>query len=151
MNRITTLFALTLMVFGGLVIAAAPAAAGAEPFETERCFDYVLPYHEACEQASGVIVENESPSGDTVYVLNSNVCTQITRFDELVYEGCVTYHTTLLEKDGEPLVHQMRVSGENWSYESDGATRFCTHTFNIVYANGEVRHGDSQIECAPVS
>ena len=145
-TRIITLLSTIVLMLGILSMAQPAAAAPAEPYAVSAC--QIFGNFEFCYQTRGVIQRNESASGNTTYSSNGRRCYQATVRNELVNEGCASFHVTLHRQDGETQVYHTRQHTTS-TFVYLGTTYTCTSSHNVVLANGEVRHEDHQLECNP--
>ena len=141
-RTITMVLTVVTLMLGVTALALPVAAAPAVPYNESDCVDYGGGY-EFCYTAKGVVRENETRSGNTQYHLTERRCSTLTGpGGDVVAESCTQDNYVLHRNDGE-----IKVFHTNWKLEEAGTGYECIHSYNVTYANGEVRHNDSQFEC----
>lgn len=138
-----TLIAVMFLTVGGWAVAG-PAGAAPEPARPYSidsfCFDFLS--QRTCLSASGVIKEETSASGNTLYKASG------TRLVQIFVNGQLT--STSSSKDNFVLVGNsagvLHSNGRTESVISDGMS--CTFTYNYTYANGVMRHEVFDGQCS---
>ena len=104
-----------------------------------------------CEQARGVTHTTQTPSGTRITVLNGQLCQQLkdtsgSSSGSIVRDGCQRVHETYVFRRGEEQVTHITTKGQ---FTVRGQT--CHYWTVYQVANGDVRHVDSDMQCAPAS
>jgi len=142
------LFSAIVLLLGVLSFAQPAAASPAAPYNVAECFDFGGGY-EYCYEFKGVSQSNESASGNTKYTFNGSFSVSYTLNGDVIYSSEGKTHYTFIAKDGEPQVSHQRGSG-SFSYVDffTGEQVNCTYDYNVIYANGEVRHEVYNFTCS---
>jgi hypothetical protein len=143
-RRAVQLLSVTYVLFGSALVLAGPAAADeAQPYRYSDCFDngsgYVL-----CQSSKGVLMFNESASGNLLFKASGDRWSQATFNGQVVYETSDSSNTVSLAKDSNTQAYH----GTDEGYFNNGSTT-CTYQNNYTYANGEYRHAVYNFQCTP--
>jgi len=111
-------------------------------------------------QVRGVIKENERASGvdefgfttyDTVYVANYNLCEQFYDVSGTFQNSfCTQVRETVVVKNDELQVYRSRQSGE-FTNKLGSVSGTCILSLHVVYAQGQTRVENYQLDCTPPS
>lgn len=125
----------------GIVPATAASSSGAEVYKTSSCQISYLLEAEICFDGVTEVSSVETRSGHTIYQTNGKYEFTIGEpYNESV-EG--SYHNQFIFLKGEPHVMHYR---ESKVVVLDGGET-CNLTFNLHYANGEVKYEDWSFVC----
>jgi hypothetical protein len=140
------LTAFTLMLGGMLAVANPAAAAPAQPYSYEECFEEVdekTGYRlTECYVDKGVMQFIETPSGNIKVSDHGSYSTEFYVEGELVYSASGNFHYTTLIRNGEAQVDLTLMRFES-TY--NGST--CTGSLHFVYTNGEYRRLVVDTQC----
>ncbi len=140
MRRIVRL-SISALSLGSLLALAEPAvAAPAEQIRIDDCT--IFEDYESCLKGHGVVVQNESASGNSVYVLNADIEYTVRQNGQLIYVGGGRTSEKLIQQDGEAQVYH---SAYRIEFGYVGET--CTAHYNVIISNGEFRHRLDNLEC----
>lgn len=145
LKRFLALFGLLTVLVSSLGFAQTAAAAPAQPISTSECStsDYGV---ELCFEAHGVVRETTSASGTTTYSYNMTSSTTASQNGQVFYEAEDRNHVTVVTVHGEEQVYHVLGSGSFTNLLETGET--CTYTYNIIVANGDIRHLLRNAECS---
>ncbi len=147
-TRIFLVVSAVLLMLSVLSIVQPATAAPAQPYHTAECSDFGDGY-EFCYESRGVVQENTSGSGNTKYTYNATTSYTFTLNGEVLSSESNKAHYTFIAKDGAPQVSHQRGSGSYGYIDfSTGEEVTCTYNYNVIYANGEVRHEVFNFVCS---
>jgi hypothetical protein len=137
------LLLLLLLLGAGLTVPAPAVAAGpTQPFRYEECLTSDLA--EYCFGASGVLVQQNSPAGNSVYKFSEKSFYRLTENGQVTAQASNIANAFYLWKGEETQVAQAVRKGQ-FSY---GNTT-CTYNLNYTVVDGEFRHRVSDFQCTP--
>jgi hypothetical protein len=144
-TRITLLLAAFSLLLGGLLAVASPAAAApAETYRFDECFEEVEDgdLYTECYQDRGVMHYNETPSGNINTSDNGRFSTQFYINGELIYSASGNFHYTTVIRNGE---EQVAITHSRFETTYEGMT--CTGSIQFIYTNGEYRRLVTDSQC----
>lgn len=140
-TKIVLLISAAALMMSVVGFAAPATAAPAEPYDVSRC--QMVGVFEHCYTDRGVKQANVTPSGNIKITINGRNSTTVSYAGEVIESYEEMYHLTIIHRHYDQQVGHLVRRG---SFSYGGTT--CTYEDNIVYANGDVRHHLSNVECS---
>lgn len=144
-TRIMLLLATFSLLFGGMLAVASPAAAApAQHYRVDECFEEVEDgnRYTECYQDKGVMQYNETPSGNITISDNGRFSTRFFVNGELIYSASGKFHYTTILRNGE---EQVGITHSRFETTYDGMT--CSGSIQFIYTNGEYRRLVTDSQC----
>ena len=137
------------LVIGAMHVGGSTASADgpAQHINTEQCFNFS--FGQFCVKQDVVSHRTTTPSGNVNDHTSGETCTRFVVGGVTRSESCRRFNRVFHTRDGQLQVSHLNEKGES-QFTAGGVTTRCTFRTILHYANGELRHADSDVECNPV-